>query len=336
MSKFHFYTKIIPTGLIILFFVVSFYLSFKKTENKPSLNILTYSSFAGVYGSGRKLQKEFEAHCDCRVRWILATDSTHMLQRLKLDIPVDIVLGFDQIILKDFNKLKWKSLNLDNHYFVPEVIAYKTKYIVPINWSPIGFIYRSSELQLVQDMKEDLVIPKKISFPEPKTSTLGLQFYYWIYFSFSGNHHLITRFLKKLKKKVYGTFFSWSLSYGFFQKKRVDMSLSYLTSLAYHHEESISYSFSYSKKGHPYQVELAGIPEDCINCKLASNFLNFLITKKSQRTIMKSHFMFPSIKGVSNALFSSLRKPSLISYEKLPNFLNEKERLLRLWQETFY
>ena len=43
--------------------------------------------------------------------------------------------------------------------------------------------------------------------------------------------------VKSIKKSAYGPITSWSLAYGLFRRGRVGMSLSYLTSLAYHQLE---------------------------------------------------------------------------------------------------
>ena len=317
-------------------FIVVFFNFFSNKEKLPYLKVLTYSSFSGVYGPGRRLQALFESDCQCRIQWILVEDSTKMLQRLKLKIPVDVALGFDQITIREFKNYNWKLLNLKSYSLIPEMLSHKTKYFVPIDWSPIGFIYRDSKVRLVQSLKKDLFLAEKISLPEPRTSTLGLQFYYWIYYSFSGDMSLIKKFLQQLKKKIYGPISSWSLSYGFFQKGHVDMSLSYLTSLAYHLERHTTYQFSYSKKGHPYQVELAGIPDSCSNCSLALDFLNFLMTEQAQKIIMKHNYMFPVIQNINVSPFSSLKIPSLISYRDLSHFLNQKKKLLKIWNDTLY
>ena len=320
----------------LFFFSFVFFKFFPSKEKQPYLKILTYSSFSGVYGPGRRLQTLFEAYCHCRIQWILVEDSTRILQRLKLKIPVDVALGFDQITIREFKNENWKLLNLKPYSLIPEMLSHKTKHFIPIDWSPIGFIYRNSKTRLVQSLKKDLFLAEKISLPEPRTSTLGLQFYYWIYSSFSGDISLIKNFLEELKKKIYGPISSWSLSYGFFQKGHVDMSLSYLTSLAYHSEKSTAYQFSYSEQGHPYQVELAGIPDSCSNCSLASDFLNFLMTEQAQKIIMKHNYMFPVIQNIKTSPFSSLKIPSLISYRDLSHFLNQKKKLLKIWNDTLY
>lgn len=325
--------------LIPIFISIGIFVSFNfisHQNNKPVLKVLTYSSFSGVYGPGRKLQKEFEAICNCLIHWVLAEDSTGMLQRIHFKIPIDVILGFDQITFNEFKNIQWMSLNLKSPILIPEVHSYKTNYVVPIDWSPIGFIYKNSKIKLSKNIQTDLFIPEKISLPEPRTSTLGLQFYYWIYSTLGGDISLIKSFLQKLKEKIYGPIFSWSLSYGIFQKDHVDMSLSYLTSLAYHAQDSKLYHFAYSQKGHPYQVELAGVPKNCTECNLALAFLDFLITKKAQKIIMESHFMFPVIKMSKDTTFSSLKIPKLISYEKLDLFLKQKEKLLEIWKENLY
>ena len=187
-------------------------------------------------------------------------------------------------------------------------------------------------MQSLQDLS---LLPKKISFPEPRTSTLGLQFYYWMYSQASSMENLKS-LLKKLKNTIYGSLSSWSLSYGLFQKNHVDMSLSYLTSLIYHHKEQrdTRYKFAYFKEGHPYQVEFAGIPASCVNCNLAQDFVLFLTKPPVQKILLETHYMLPVIKNFNTQDFLQLRLPKLISYKRLEEFLDKKQQLLKMWQEV--
>ena len=71
-----------------------------KISQKETVKVLTYSSFAGVYGPGRMIKTQFESLCECKVLWFLAEDSTALLQRFTLLSDIDVVIGWDQITLK--------------------------------------------------------------------------------------------------------------------------------------------------------------------------------------------------------------------------------------------
>ena len=108
-----------------------------------------------------------------------------------------------------------------------------------------------------------------------------------------------------------------------------------MTSLAYHRQEEgdFSYGFAYFDRGHPWQVEFAGVPATCQRCTLALRFLEFLLEPPAQKVIMESHFMFPVISEVQTGVFSDLKPPKRISYESLPDFLQKKEELFKIWRQ---
>ena len=347
------------------------------------LRVLTYSSFAGVYGPGRKLKKQFEKSCRCEVQWLLSEDSTALLQRLAIVPSADLIAGLDQISAREGGRsLKWKSLASLRGKILEDLPLSSSPFFIPIDWAPAGFLYKSDRGGLKSSrgadsrrgqkaaggplrppLKPDVSaadsrrksrsgglaphqisslsqlpgIQGKISFPEPRTSVLGMQLYYWIYDFFSGDLGRIRRFLLRLKPKIYGPVFSWSLSYGFFQKGRVDMSLSYLTSLIYHMEEGErEYRFARFTEGHPIHVEFAAVPESCASCLLALEFVRFLLSPAAQAIIMKSHYMLPAGRGALAGAFAELKPPKMISYKSLDQFISQKKRLLALWEEALH
>lgn len=311
------------------------WLSSPSLPSKPVLTLLTYSSFGGVYGPGRKLKEEFEKTCQCQVQWLLAEDSTGLIQRLQLKIPVDVVIGLDQISLFLAQKFQWKKHNILEERLISEVRSFHSPFFIPIDWAPIGWIYKGSRFKEARSFSDLLALSERISFPEPETSTLGLQLYYWLYSESERNLIKLKEIIKKLKKTSYGPIPSWSLAYGLFRKGRVEMSLSYLTSLSYHRREEgdFSYQFAYFDGGHPWQVEFAGVPDNCEKCALALSFVEFLLEPSSQKIITESHFMFPVIPEVKTGVFSNLKLPKSISYELLPDFLQKKEELLKIWRQ---
>ena len=386
---------------------------FLQPSQKPQLKILTYSSFASLYGPGALLRKEFEKTCHCRISWIKGEDSTGLVQRLSLDLDIDLVVGLDQLSLPE-SMASWRAIPFDNSLLTKEAqrftdffskgkaqnsedpdgmrensplskdnlakalrsgkinlsalppLGEKTKreketrlpkepkkinslpdfpkktdeaiYFVPVDWAPIGWIFKGRAGEKLKSLPDLLNLPGKISFPGPQTSSLGLQFYYWIYDYYSGDKLKIQRFLQKLRRKTYSSPPSWSLSYGFFKKGHADFSLSYLTSPLYHvlEEGDKSYHFAYFESGHPYQAEFAGIPKSSLHPELAERFLRFLLSAKAQKQIMQSHYMLPAAKGVQEGVFKNLPLPRRISYRKMKDFQKDKKEWIRLWRKSFH
>ena len=339
-SKFLFFFS-----LVVLVIILSTFFLLSKTPNKKTLKVLTYSSFAGVYGPGRIIKEQFKSFCDCELLWFLAEDSTTLLQRFTLVPDIDVVIGWDQITLISAEDEQWEDLSFLEKEFVKtgkqksfnQAVFFQNSYFFPLDWAPVGFIYKNKNAS-VTSLKFLYEMEGKISFPEPRSSTLGLQFYYWIYETFGGDQEQIANFLKKLKNKIYGPVFSWSMAYGFFQKGQTDMSLSYLSSLLYHQKEQAqeSYFFAYFEEGHPYQLEYVSVSKESKNKDLAIDFVRFLLSKDIQKQILDKHYMFPVSNELADHKLLSFKQIKLISYKKLDEFIEKKKQLLKLWEKNLY
>ncbi len=310
---------------------------------KPVLRIMTYSSFAGVFGPGLSLKKEFEKHCACRIKWIKVPDSTLFVPRLQLRsdrFHIDVLMGFDQLSLKKIRTLSWKHIVQKNNphfsFFQKKIIQFHiftqpldSKMFVPYNWSPMTFLSRKKQNTLTFKDLLQSSYQHKISMPAPRTSTVGLQFLYWVWWVLGEE---VIDFLKNFRKQLYGLPASWSTSYALFQRGYVDLSFSYLTSLLYHQSQKQKDFYPVIfKKGHPFQVEMAAISHFCLQCRLAQKFVQFLLTPTAQRILLSKNYMFPVISLKEKSLLS-LSKVRLISYKKLNVFENHKEQLLKLWE----
>ena len=309
---------------------------FQKTDHLPKLKVMVYSSFLSPYGPANEIQKQFEEICNCRLKWMKVEDSTLMIQRLKLrsdGLRVDVVLGLDQLTFNTSDQ-KWKKINIKSINFIKKAQKWVQTFAVPISWAPLTFIARKPE-SLPKNF-QSLLKPhfqKKISLPHPRFSTIGFQFYFWVFSLFKNTKP----FLYSLKKQVYTVSHSWSSSYGLFQKKFSQLTFSYQTSIVYHLvEEKTPYFSARFSEGHPYQVEMAAIPETCIQCKLAQDFLQFLLKENIQKILMTKNYMFPVIQGVDRGTpFETLEELPLISYEKINSFLSKKDEYLKNWDHIF-
>ena len=332
MKKGLFYILAILPASFLVYFLISF-----TSSQKPSLKILTYSSFVGVYGPGPDIKQEFEAVCNCELQWFLVEDSTALLQRFLFLPEIDMVIGWDQITWPVSHQELWADLSFLKKFLSIESPFLKSSVFIPLDWSPIGFIYKKSEYK-ISNLKALKNFKAKISFPEPRASTLGLQFYYWIYEVFKGDKNLISQFLEEFKTHVYGPVFSWSLAYGFFKQGQTQMALSYLSSLLYHQKEepNQSYFFAEFEEGHPYQLEFFSVSKNSKNKKLALNFAEFLLSKKAQEIILEKHYMLPVSKQFPANSLLHLKKPKLLSYKKLDEFIKNKQNLLELWEKKLH
>lgn len=89
-------------GLAALFSVLAAFTA--VAEEKPTLSIYTYDSFAAEWGPGPGLKAGFEATCDCTLNWVAADSSIGALRRVQLEgdtTSADIVLGIDTAVVAE-------------------------------------------------------------------------------------------------------------------------------------------------------------------------------------------------------------------------------------------
>ena len=332
MKKFYLLMMIFLSGGLC--FLLWFFLS-PSLSSKKVLRVMTYSSFVSVFGPGSQIKKKFEKICDCRVKWIKVPDSTLFVQRLSLradGFKTDVVMGFDQLFLKKAKKLKWKEVQMSKDTFSSPAKEFLSKKFVPYDWSPMSFLARKEMGKISLNNLLEEKYKNNISLPSPRTSTVGLQFYYWIWSVFKEKTKM---FLKIFKNQLYGLSPSWSTSYALFQRDHVDLSFSFLSSLLYHQEQNQKdFYFVPFEEGHPFQVELAGVSGFCTQCGLAQRFVHFLIQPEIQQLLRRKNYMFPvAILPDTHLVMEYLPKLDLIQYDQLDLFLNHKEESLDKWDK---
>lgn len=299
------------------------------------LRVMAYSSFLSSFGPASLLKEEFEKTCQCEVELVDGGDSAMMLQKLRLrqdGFHPDLVIGFDQWTLAEAKQqVKWRRLDLGDVEWHPQVVSSLTETFVPFDWAPMTFIYREGEIQPPSQLN-DLLDPRfknNITLQDPRSSTPGLQFFYWIHALKGGDTFA---FLKSLKQSIHSVSPSWSSSYGLFKKRQAQLTFSYVTSVVYHWQEEADESYKAVEfpQGHPIQVEFAGVPQNCGACELAEGFVRFMLTKTSQSTIMNKNYMLPVIQGVvSDTLFEKVPGLKTVDTPKItPEAFNEQRSLL--------
>ena len=327
-----------------------FYVALLNPLGPPVLKILTYSSFAGAYGPGPLLKEEFEKHCSCEVQWFLSEDSTLLSQRFHLLPKIDMALGWDQITKLSANKKAWENLSvLRESKLNPQLLnqlnlpsGLEEDFFIPYDWSPLGFLSKKPlqkteaepnppiQISSLEDLKS---FSGRFSIPEPRTSNVGLQFYYWVYESYKGDLEKIADYLKQIQNQLYGPVPSWSLAYGFFRKGQTDLGFSYLSSLLYHEKEESKqkYFFLTFESAHPYQVEFFSISKKSKNKGLAFRFSKLLLSEKGQKILMDKNYMLPV-----SLDYNKEGMPELLSYDLLDDFIAKKQELLDLWKKSLH
>ncbi len=313
----------------------------KPQENKPILRVFGYASFTGQWGPGPRLKEIFEQDCGCQVQYIEGSDSGILLQRLKIEgesLGADLVIGLDQFDLqKALAEQKWRELNISGLDAYEEVKpALQNSYFVPFDWGVIAFVARKHEFSKVPQNLDDLLVPelkRKIAIEDPRTSSAGMQFLYWVIRAKGEDQGF--KYIQKTMDQVHSYSPTWSTAYGLFTKKQVKTVLSYVTSPVYHQVEDKNndYVALEFKEAHPIQYEFVGIPEFCKNCELAEKFVNLMLSNQGQKLIMQKNYMFPIIKNVKEGTpFADVPQFKTLNDFQIPS-AQEVERLLKRWSE---
>jgi thiamine transport system substrate-binding protein len=336
MRYFLTYVAVVFVGL----FVALFYRNNLLNSTTPTVRVFGSSSFVAQWGPGPWLKEEFEKVCSCKIEFIDGADSTILMQRLKAEGSqgADLVLGFDQFDLEMANNsFAWRAIDTQGIEFVNEVVPRLGQTnLVPYDWSAMAFVLRPSENSILPRSLDDLFSENwtsSISLTDPRTSSAGLQFLFWV-LTTKGEEEGF-KYIRKLNAQVHSYGSSWSQSYGLFSKRQVRTTFSYVTSPAYHRieEKDMDVIAAEFIEGHPLQFEYMGIPENCSQCDLGAKFAQFILSPEGQKTIMQKNYMFPVVKGVKDgSVFSQIPKFKLLPDQVVPN-IAERERLLKKWAQ---
>ena len=326
----------------MLFYYLILYQPHVATQSPCEVYVYTYSSFVSSIGVGGDLKTLFKEETGCVVHLENIGDAGMLVQRLKSEVKIkkevdtDVVLGLDQFSVKHAYKiLKWQKIPWSNQIAFSQRLnkvhsSYMTPFdvFIPIDWSPLTFIYRLDQFQADDfKMPQDILTSNmKYSLMDPRSSSPGFQFLVWIINQFG------EKVLSEFMQKAYTIAPSWTTAYGLFTKKQSDMAFSYLTSLAYHwiEEESTEFQAMQFKLGHPYQIEFAGVIADSPRLQTALRFLKFLHSPKAQKLIMTKNYMFPVIQDIEDqTAFAQLPQLPLVENHTLQQ---SEKAYLQYWR----
>lgn len=330
MERSKFLRALGPLSLLILLIAGISWLSHKREARSHGLKVMSYTSFVSAWGPGPELAKLWKAKTGLDVQFQDASDSGLILEKMKL-FPVDAVIGIDQLSLEDARtRQAWRQLSDE---LAPGAKPFSE--FLPIDYAPVGFIYRDGEIDPPTSLS-DLADPRfkgAIALQDPRSSSPGLLFFFWVLDRMGIEEGF--KFLESLKPNVAIVASGWSGSYGAFTKGRTKMALSFATSPAYHwsEEKDRRYRAAVFSEGHPVQIEYAAIPIDCGACENAEKFLSFLRSPEAQAIIMQKNVMFPMDSSVrAGTVFSELEEPQVYNMGSLPELLKRRSELFERWR----
>lgn len=262
------------------------------------LNVLTYSSFNSDWGPGPKITDAFQAQCDCTINWISVEDSVMMLRRLQLEgdaLEADVILGLDNQSISD--ALATKQIA---ELTQPVTTRFGvSKESVPFDYGYLAFIKRKDSdipsfdsLMALANADNNLTI----AIEDPRTSSVGASMLAWA----ATETDSAADFWRNIKPKLSAITGGWSEAYSLFTNGSVDLVLSYTTSPIYHQmaEQDDSYQAILFDQPHYEQIEYAVALKNAAEPQLAQDFLHYLLTPETQRTIALNNWMYPTVEGI--------------------------------------
>lgn len=301
------------------------------------LTVYTYDSFVSEWGPGPKLEKAFEAQCQCDMEFIAVEDGVSILNRLRIEkanTKADVVLGIDDALIEitrgeglvqshgvALTGLK-KELNWDDVDFVPFDYGY------------FAFIYDSQKITTPPaSLKALIESDASVIYQDPRTSTPGQGLMLWVKSVYGAQSDAAW---EQLAKHTVTVTKGWWEAYSMFLKGDADYVLSYNTSPAYHvvTENKLQYKAAEFSEGHVAQIEVAAITKASTNKALAQTFLTFLISPDAQTIIATNNWMLPVIDGLTlPAVFADLITPKRIGFT--PQEVAEKREFwVREWRSA--
>ncbi|MBZ9557543.1 MULTISPECIES: thiamine ABC transporter substrate binding subunit [unclassified Modicisalibacter] len=291
-------------------------------QAEDTLTVYTYDAFVSEWGPGPRIEKAFEAQCDCRLRFVALDGGVGILQRLELegeDSAADVVLGLDMNLMaeaRDTGLLAPHDIDL-GPLALP--VDWDDDTFVPFDWAPFAFVYDTQALAEPPHSFEELIAAPddlKVIVEDPRTSTPGLGLLLWIKHAYGDRADEIWR---GLQPHILTVTRDWSEAYfSLFMNGEAPMVLSYATSPAYHMavEETDRYQAVAFDEGHYLQVEVAAMTRHTEHPDLAREFLDFMLSREFQRELPLTNVMYPAI-DLGDALpeaFSRLIDPEVYTF----------------------
>ena len=288
----------------------------------PEFTVYAPDYFASEWGPGPKIEKGFEAVCDCDLKFVTGD----VLPRILLEgagTRADAVIGLNTDVTLRARETGLFAPHGQEVSGLTMPVDWTDDTFLPFNWSEIAFVYDESRLEDPPESFHDLLDAPddlKIVIQDPRSSISGLALLLWVETVFGDE---ASGAWAKLKPKVLTVTPGWSEAYGMFTDGEADMVLSFTTSPAYHigAEEDTTKHAAIFPEGHYFMTELAARLEGSDQPELGLKFMEYVLSPDFQGMIAEANWSYPSKlpREELPAWFAALPRPGRTI------FLNETE-----------
>ncbi|WP_373777889.1 thiamine ABC transporter substrate binding subunit [Glaesserella sp.] len=319
-----------------VFALSTFTIAVTAVAQQSTLTVYTYDSFASDWGPASQLEPLFEKQCGCDLKFMPFEDGVTMFNRIRLEgakTKADVMLGIDNFVLPEAEKSGLfipHELNTDSIELTPK---WQNHRFLPYDFGEYAFIYNKEKLTDPPKSLKALVERQdlKIIYQDPRTSTVGRGFLFWMNTVY-GDH--VEQAWETLAKHTVTVGKGWSETYGAFLKGEADLVLSYTTSPLYHqwHDKTDKYVAARFSEGHLMQIEVAAISKYSKQPALAKQFLAFLLQPEAQQVISYHNVMKPVVSTASDPAFKTLPSYPVLNIAQPET--NTVKGWLNTWQKT--
>ena len=325
--------------IILLILVIT---STMIANQKQTLTVYTYDSFAASWGPAPKIKEAFEKKYNCNLKFVATSSAIGAFRKIQLEgknTKADVLLGLDTSMMETAKHSSlFESHNINTNVINTLSVKWKDKVFLPYDYSYFAFVYDSDKLKTPPTSFEELsAMPKdfKIVIQDPRSSTPGLGLILWIKKVYKDRAF---EYWEKLSPHILTVTKGWSEAYGLFLKGEANMVLSYVTSPAYHiiAEKKYNYKYASFKEGHYGQIEVAAMLKSSKNKDLAKKFLKFVLSDEFANIIPTTNWTYPIIKSKNDLpkVFEELKPDSkmLLIDEKV--LFEKRKEYIQEWLEA--
>jgi thiamine transport system substrate-binding protein len=289
--------------ILLALLVMPLFAMAQSEEITNELTIYCYDSFASDWGAGPTIAQNFEELYGIKVNLVAPGDGVTVLTKaiMEKDSPkADLIIGLDNNLLsralKEDILTPYEPAALDG---IDDKLIFDPSYhLIPFDWGFFALCYDTEVLANPPHSLEDLTDPRfkeSIVLMDPRTSTPGMGFLLWTISAFGEEGW--QAYWEKLSPNILTISDSWSTGYGLFTAGEAPLVLSYSSSPAYHveWEDTTRYQSLIFEEGNYLQIEGMGMVKGTKNEEAARQFIDFMLTEESQKTLTLSNVMFPVV-----------------------------------------
>ncbi len=276
-----------------------------KETRRPLTNKLVIYSTDAFRSSGLEstIVPEFSKKHGCKVEVILHRNASELSKAIKNPSnfgKYDIAIGIDNSFALSESLATYFSPidNLDREPLSKELIFDPELRLIPYAYSSLCIVYNKSNISVPPQSFGELQDAKymnQMAICDPHESGVGRASLFWslALFGPDGYEHL----WKSLRKNIYKCYTDKNLALEALKRGECNLLLSLNTIPAYLEELDPANQFfdiSMLKEGSYQYIESLGMHRESVNHAMASDFINYILNKDTQKMVIYKLGMFPA------------------------------------------